>query len=305
MDIRPITNPHLNLDHLPLTDRDFQIKDTTSTELLLKIHCLSKDRHLNHTNDIGLWESNLPRCHFPQVHIFLEVVHICYACYVPSHRAIMSHGQKVLFTITAVSIKEMLQFQPRPNITALSIGDLQNQYPKLSPSRLTQLFQTFIVEEKHIPKDPPPYVSIIFSKWGQYIITMISCVLGYTTSEFIDELILAFMSIYTPRQPPATTYDFAKFIADRMYEQFTRTGNERVFKYSSVLYHLFLYYQSDKFPFSLQNLDTRGQHRPIIYWTPLFHEFGSPYTYSDFIDSFVYPIMTMLTGNPPPRISPE
>jgi len=67
------------------------------------------------------------------------------------------------------------------------------------------LFQTFVVEEKHIPKDPLPYVSAIFSKWGYCIVTMISCVLGYTTSEYIDELILAFMSIYTPWQPPATT----------------------------------------------------------------------------------------------------
>lgn len=54
MDIRPITTPHLDLDHLSLADKDFQIKNTASTELLLKIHCLRKDRHLNHIYDIGL-----------------------------------------------------------------------------------------------------------------------------------------------------------------------------------------------------------------------------------------------------------
>ena len=43
--------------------------------------------------------------------------------------------------------------------------------------------------------------------------------------------------------PSATIYGFATFIVDRMHEQFTRMGNERVFKYSFVLYHLFLYYQ--------------------------------------------------------------
>jgi len=170
---------------------------------------------------------------------------------------------------------------------------------------LAQLFQTFIREEKHIPKDHPPYVADIFSPWGYNIVAMISCVLGYITIKYIDEIILAFMSIYTPGQPPATIYDFATFIADRMHEQFTRMGNERVFKYSSILYPLFLYYRSDKFPFTLQILDTRGQPRFVIFWTPLFHEFRSPYTYSDFIYSFVHPIMTMLTRNPPPRISPE
>lgn len=133
-----------------------------------------------------------------------------------------------------------------------------DHYPKLSPAKLAQLFQTFIREEKHIPKDSPPYVSVIFSPWGENIVAMISCVLGYTTSEYIDEIILAFMSIYTPGQSPATIYDFATFTADRMHKEFTRMGNERVLKYSFVLYHLFLYYESDNFPFTLQKLDTKG-----------------------------------------------
>jgi len=217
----------------------------------------------------------------------------------------MSHDQKVLFTITTESINEMLQLQPGPNLTPLSIGDLLDLYPKLSPAKFAQFFQAFIREEKHIPKDSPPHVSTIFSPWVHNIVAMISCVLGYTTSEYIDEIILAFMSIYTLGQPPATIYDFSIFIADRMHEQFTRMGNERVFKCSSVLYHLFLYYYTEKFPFTLQKLDTRGQPRSVLFWTPFFHEFGSPYTYSDFIDSFVHPIMTMLIGNPPPRVSLE
>jgi len=61
IDVRPITTPHLDLEHLPLADRDFQTNATTAIELLLEIHCLSKDSYLNHTDDIGLWESNLPR----------------------------------------------------------------------------------------------------------------------------------------------------------------------------------------------------------------------------------------------------
>jgi len=47
---------------------------------------------------------------------------------------------------------------------------------------------------------------------------MISCVLGCTTNEFVDELILAFMSIYTPGHPLATLYDYAQFIAESMHE---------------------------------------------------------------------------------------
>lgn len=146
MDVRPISTPHLALNHLPLADNDFQIKDTCAKESLLKVHCQSRGRFLNHADEIGLWESDFPKYQFPQVHIFPKIVHMCYACYIPSHITIMSHDQKVLFTITVESINEMLQFQPGPSLTPLSIGDLLDLYPKLSSVKLTQLFQTFIKE---------------------------------------------------------------------------------------------------------------------------------------------------------------
>ena len=91
MDVRPITTPHLHLDHLPLVDKYFQIKDTTVLEPLLKVHCQSRNKFLNHVDEIGLWESNLPKYQFPQINIFPKIVHICYACYIPNHRTIMSH----------------------------------------------------------------------------------------------------------------------------------------------------------------------------------------------------------------------
>jgi len=112
MDVKPITTTRWDLDHLPLADRDFQIKDTSAYEVLLKIHCLSKNTYLNHSNEIVLWDSNFPKYQFPQVHIFPEIVHMCHACYIPSHRDIMSPDQKFLFTITSKSINDILQVQP-------------------------------------------------------------------------------------------------------------------------------------------------------------------------------------------------
>ena len=80
---------------------------------------------------------------------------------------------------------------------------------------------------------------------------MPSCILGYTSGEHVDEVVLAFLSIFSPGKPPVVIYNYAQFIADRMHEQLTRLPTERVFKYSSVLFHMFLYYQSDKFPVSI------------------------------------------------------
>ena len=93
----------------------------------------------------------------------------------------------------------MLQLQPGKTLTPISIGDPLDHFPKLTTTKLAEMFQTFIREEKHIPKDPPPYVATIFSPFGQDIVTMISNVLGYNTIEYIDEIILAFMSFSTPR----------------------------------------------------------------------------------------------------------
>ena len=70
--------------------------------------------------------------------------------------------------------------------------------------------------------------------------------------------------------------------------------------------HLILYYQFDKFQFSFNKLDTKGNPRSVVFWTSIFHHsFACPYSYNEFIDQFVHPVTTMLTGNPPPRISDE
>lgn len=75
MDVIPTTTSQLDLDHLPLVDRDFQIKDTNAYEVLLN-HCLSREIYLDHSDGNGLWESNFPKYQFPQVHVFPEIVHM-------------------------------------------------------------------------------------------------------------------------------------------------------------------------------------------------------------------------------------
>lgn len=145
----------------------------------------------------------------------------------------------------------MLQIQPSPNQTPLSIGDLLDLYTTLDLVKIRKIFQTFIIEDRHTPTDTPHYAATIFSKTGRHIITMLSCILGYTSDEHVDEVILAFLSIFTPRKPPAIMYNYAQFITDIVHEQFTRLPTKRVFKYSSVLFYMFLYYQTDNFPVSI------------------------------------------------------
>jgi len=104
----PITTPHIDLDYLPLANKDFQIRDLTFDETPLKLHCKYRDNYLNHVDKIGLWESNLPKYQFHSVHVFLEINHYYHANYDPTMRFVMSPDQKILFAIIAESINEML-----------------------------------------------------------------------------------------------------------------------------------------------------------------------------------------------------
>ena len=135
---------------------------------------------------------------------------------------------------------------------------------------------------------------------------MIVCILGFSSNEYVDEMTFTYMTMFTPGQTPTAKYDYATFIVDKIHDQFMRLENERVFKYSTVLYHLFLYYQTDKFPFYMNKLDTRGNPRSVIFWTSIFYySYTSPYSYNEFIYQFVYLVTSMLTGHPPPRISDD
>ena len=77
---------------------------------------------------------------------------------------------------------------------------------------------------------------------------MLSCILGYFNDEFKDASILGFLSTLSPRKQPELVFDFAKFIADNIHYQLIKFPNEGVFRYTSYLLHLFLFFQADNFP---------------------------------------------------------
>jgi len=101
LDVIPLQAPHLDIDHFALADIDFQIKDTTSTAYLLKLHWRSRDRFLNHNNEIHLRESNFLKYLFPDAHPFLDIIHFTHACYFSIQGVVFTPNQQVLFTITA------------------------------------------------------------------------------------------------------------------------------------------------------------------------------------------------------------
>jgi len=55
---------------------------------------------------------------------------------------------------------------------------------------------------------------------------MISLVMGFNNSEYVGELTLVLLSIFTLQKLPAIKYDYASFIGDKIHDQFMRLENE-------------------------------------------------------------------------------
>ena len=126
---------------------------------------------------------------------------------------------------------------------------------------------------------------------------LISYVLGYRGVEDVDDTIMAMLYIFSPGKPPVVHYDYATYIADRIHEQLMNLKRERLFRYTSYIYHLFLFYLPDSFLIPLKQFNAQVNPRSVVFWTSVFHCTSvSPYTYCEFIDLFIHPAMTLLYG---------
>jgi len=141
---------------------------------------------------------------------------------------------------------------------------LLDEGPKLSSSKIARTAKTFMRVD-HQPTEPPPFLYINFNEVGKLLVDMISSVLGFKTSEHIDETVLVLLFAYSPRQPPAIKYNYAKFISNKIHDQLLKMDREGVFKYSSYIYHLFMYYQSDCFQCPIKKLESKGERRYVIF----------------------------------------
>ena len=156
-----------------------------------------------------------------------------------------------------------------------------------------------------IPKIIPQYSSAKFYERTRHIISMLSFILGYFTDEHADVAVLGFLSTFTPGQPPATIFYFSQYLADNIHEQLVKMPSEGVFKYSSFLFHMFLYFRSKKFAINLQKLDVEGNPQSVIFWTFLIRKASNEFTYTDFTDSFIHPMVNFLNNSRQPKISKD
>jgi len=102
--VNPILFPSMDLDHIPLADKDYKIAKTQCEFNLFELHWWFRDTYLDQSNEIGLWQSRLPLFIFPQSYYFPDFLLKFQASYLSSKKAIISLNGEILFTITLNNI---------------------------------------------------------------------------------------------------------------------------------------------------------------------------------------------------------
>jgi hypothetical protein len=132
IDENPFLPPPVNLDWIPLANKDYLILEPKCKLNFTDLHSWFRDTFLDQSDEIGIWESNLPLYLFPQIHHFLEFALKCQTHYLPNHRAIVSSSGDTLFTITPEAIDQMMQIPRSKSFSPFTIEILTEMYQKLS-----------------------------------------------------------------------------------------------------------------------------------------------------------------------------
>jgi len=234
LNITPINPPNKELEAMPLANKDYLIQDLVGNRNHLQTFYQLRNSFLSHCDMYGIWESNMPFYFLPSVNIVPEIIHLCAKNYEPTQRAIKSPSGSILFQINADSINQMLNFKQTQLLVPFSMKYLLDEGSKLSNSEIARIAKTFMRADRQ-PTKPPPFLYDNFNEVFKLLVDMISSVLGFKTSEHIDETMLVLLSAYSPGQPPAVKYNYAKFIANKMHDQLVKLDREGVFKYSSYI----------------------------------------------------------------------
>lgn len=73
---------------------------------------------------------------------------------------------------------------------------------------------------------------------AKHIISLVSFLLGYQTYQWVDEVNLGYLSIFSKEKKHAFMYNYNQFLVEAIHEQLMNITTEGVFKYSFVLVHI-------------------------------------------------------------------
>jgi hypothetical protein len=162
----PFLPPPVDLDKIPLVDKDRLIADTICDFDFSDLQSWLQEVFLDQSDEIELWESNFPLYLFPQTHHFPEFTLKCQAHYILDQRAIVSSSRDVLFFITPKDIDQMMQIPRANSVSPFDLEILTELYQKMTFPQRAQIFELFLPTSAQFPSTNPPYSSSMFSTKG-------------------------------------------------------------------------------------------------------------------------------------------
>jgi hypothetical protein len=203
------------------------------------------------------------------------------------------------------AIDQMLQIPRVDSPSPFNLEILTELYQNLSFPQRAQIFELFLPQDAQLPKTNPPYPSSLFSERGNQVISSLCSLLGYFSDEWVDEPILGFLSIFSAEEKATIQFDFNTFLAENIHDQLSKFATEGMFWYSSILAYMFIFFQTEKFPFLMQKMDKDDKPQAVTSWTSLLRRNSTEFSFKQFIEQFYHPVVSMLSGRPEPRINEE
>jgi hypothetical protein len=200
----PFLPPPVDLEKIPLVNKYQLIADTICDFNFSDLQSWLREVFLNQSDEIGLWESNLPLYLFPQIYRFPEFALRCQAHYIPDQKAIISSSGDVLFFITPEDIGQMMQIPCAESASPFNLEILTELYQKMAFPQRAHIFELFLPTSTQLPSTNPPYPSSMFSTKGNQIISSLCALLGYYSDQWVDEPIMGFLSIFSNDEKPTT-----------------------------------------------------------------------------------------------------
>jgi hypothetical protein len=170
----PFLPPPVDLDKIPLVDKDRLIADTICSFDFSDLQSWLREVFLDQSDEIGLWESNLPLYLFPQIHHFPEFALKCQAHYIPDQKAIVSSSGDVLFFITPEDIDQMMQITRAESASPFNLEILTELYQKMTFPQRAQIFELFLPTSAPLP--PPIPLTLLPCSPPKEIKSFLPCV---------------------------------------------------------------------------------------------------------------------------------
>ena len=150
-------------------------------------------------------------------------------------------------------------------IFPFSYEALREIYQRIDfPSRAKTL-QLFMATDAPILIKIPPCPWSIFSERTKNTITVLSYLLGHHSDQWFYEAVIFFLSILSSEAKPTIMFNYSQFLGDAIDKQFLEFNIEEVFKYTSVLVYMFVYFKSRRFPFQMNKENEDYEPQFIIF----------------------------------------